>query len=325
MKLYFNYGSEVVSLPAAAIRDKLAEASSVELKLLLGLCADPALRENYGEKADGFAASLGCTRRELDRALEYWRSAGAVSAEAEEGEAESKQVSERRRGAYVPQYTGKEAEAIINEGGLASVVDECSRLLGRTFNPTDVNSIIAIYQDLGVESAYITMLCDYCARIDKRSIAYVRKRAYDLYDGGVDSLEKLDSYIRAHEALFDYEGELRRIFGIAGRALTAKENACFEKWCKWGYSSDVVKRAYDVTVEKTGKYTISYLDRVLANWHEAGYRTIGDVDQAEKRYAEEKEKRDPANEGSFQTDEFFEAALRRSRENAIKLIDEKKK
>lgn len=320
MKLEFNYGSEIAALPAAVLREKLAAASETEIKLFCALAVDESLCTDYSANADAAAETLKCTREELDRALAFWRGTGAINVA---GAAQTK--AKKARASDVPHYTGEETAEIIDQNGLASVIDECGRILRRTFNPTDVNSIVAMYQQLGVDEAYILMLCDYCARIDKRSLAYVRKRAYDLYDDGVDTAEKLEAYIRAHDDLFDFTGELRHTFGIEGRALTSKENTLFEKWCTWGYSADIVRRAYEITVEKTGKYSVAYLDAILANWHEAGYTTLEEIDQAQQKYADAKAAEKSEKEqhkGSFDTNEFLEAALKHTRASVLKIKKE---
>ena len=315
MKYKFLYGSEVLSLPAGAIRGKLASCSAVELKLICAMAADRDLCASYETKADGFAADIGCTREELDRALAFWIDAGAISAEEKKPQKQSP-----RRKSDEPIYTGEELAGIIEEDDLAGLIDECSRILGITMNPTDVNTIVSLRHHLGVENAYILLICDYCRKIGKRSLAYARKTAYNLYDEGVDTPERLESYIQTRDRLFSLEGTLRRLFGIDGRALTAKETKCFENWCAWGYKEDIIRLAYDITVEKTGKYTVSYLDRVLSNWHESGYMTVDDVKAALAKFEESK----GTSGGSFDTDDFFEAALKRSRDNAVKLNEVKK-
>lgn len=310
MKYLFQFGAGVANLPADVLREKLSSCTEVEIKLLCGLASDPDFLEDYEAKADAFASSIGCRRDDLDRALEFWRGTGAVTRDGET--ARRQQV--RSSSSSKPHYTGAELAEIIETEGIGGLIDECSAILGRVFNPTDINSFASMVHHLGVDGAFILMLCDYCVRLDKRSIAYVQKLAYNLYDDGIDTTEKLEAYIAAQDALAEMEGKLRRMFGIDSRSLTAKEKACFEQWSVWGCSEEMIRMAYDITVEKTGKYAISYLDRVLQNWHRSGYRTAQDVENAQKEYAEARNKE---SSGSFDTDEFFEAALRRTKENVL--------
>ncbi|MBQ1272168.1 MAG: DnaD domain protein, partial [Clostridia bacterium] len=39
------------------------------------------------------------------------------------------------------------------------------------------------------------------------------------------------------------------------------------------FSMDMIGYAYEETIRNTGKYTYTYIDKILAKWHEAGYQT----------------------------------------------------
>ena len=290
--------------------NKLSTCSELELRLLCALAVNDKLLADFEANADDLAHALNCKRSEVDRAFNFWRGAGALRLAGTTAPAPAaiKQSN--------PHYTGKELAEIIDKDELSGLIDECQRILGTTFNPTDINTLVTMYHYLGVDNAFILMLVEYCAGMGKKSLAYIRKTAYNLYDDGVDNAEKLEAYIRSRDELFSLEGKLRRMFGIEGRALTAKENKCFENWCKWGFGEEIITLAYEITVEKTGKYTISYLDRILANWHEAGYKSVAEIEEAQKKYAEGKA---PDDGSSFILDEFYEAALKRTRENAVKI------
>ena len=73
-------------------------------------------------------------------------------------------------------------------------------------------------------------------------------------------------------------------------------------------------------IEKTGKYAISYIDKILTNWHTTGYTTLEEIEEAQNRYSEAKKEE---VKGSFDTDDFFERALKRSMNNAVNLAKNK--
>jgi len=316
MKYEFSFGSDVVTLPGKILREKLSICSPTELRFLCALACAPALLEDYDANADKAAADFGVTRKELDEALAFWRGAGAVMPAG----TASAPVKRSSKKPSLPHYTGEELAEIIDKNSLAPMLDRCAGILGLMLNPTDINSIVTLYHSLGVDQNYIISLCEYCARSGKRSLAYVIKTAYNLYDSGVTSSAILEDHIHRRDEAAKLEGKLRGVFGIGERALTAKESKCFEAWAEWGYGEDIILRAYEITVEKTGKYTISYLDKILTNWHTTGYTTIEEIDEAQSRYSENKKEE---NKGSFDTDDFFERSLKRSMDNAVKLVKEK--
>lgn len=316
MKYEFSFGCDVAVLPARILRERLNECSHTELRLICAMACDPALLCEYDEKADALAASFGVDRKELDESLAFWRGAGAIAT------AGNSAVSAKRsvKPASSLHYTGEELADIIEKNGLLKVIDECERLLGKTFNPTDINTIVNLYHNLGVEQKYISTVCAYCVDMGKKSLSYLFKTACALYDQGIVTVEQLDEYVAFRHRCAEFGSKLRTLFGIGSRALTAKESKSFENWLNWGYGEDIITRAYEITIEKTGKYTISYIDKILTNWHTTGYTTLEEIDEAQSRYSESKKEE---TKGSFDTDDFFERALKRSMDNAVNLTKNK--
>ncbi len=316
MKYEFSFGCDVAVLPARILRERLNECSHTELRLICAMACDPALLCEYDEKADALAASFGVDRKELDEALAFWRGAGAIAT------AGNSAVSAKRsvKPASSLHYTGEELADIIEKNGLLKVIDECERLLGKTFNPTDINTIVNLYHNLGVEQKYISTVCAYCVDMGKKSLSYLFKTACALYDQGIVTVEQLDEYVAFRHRCAEFGSKLRTLFGIGSRALTAKESKSFENWLNWGFGEDIITRAYEITIEKTGKYTISYIDKILTNWHTTGYTTLEEIDEAQSRYSESKKEE---TKGSFDTDDFFERALKRSMDNAVNLTKNK--
>jgi DnaD/phage-associated family protein len=101
------------------------------------------------------------------------------------------------------------------------------------------------------------------------------------------------------------------MFGIKDRALSKKEKDCFVKWCgEWLYSLDVIERAYEATVNAIGKASIPYTDAIIAKWNAAGCKTLEDIEKYDK--GESKDRQTDGVQSSFDTDDFFQAALKRS-------------
>ena len=177
MKLEFSFGNEVAVLPAKVLRERLNECTPSELKLLCALACDSSLLFEFDERADALAESLGMKRTELDEAIAYWRGAGAIAAKG------SSEVAAKR--APKPksslQYTGEELANIIENNDLADTIDECQKLLEKTFTPTDINTIVNLYHNLGVEKRYITEICAYCVGLGKKSISYFYKTACNIF------------------------------------------------------------------------------------------------------------------------------------------------
>lgn len=311
MKYEVNYGNGVVVLPKS-VTDKLASVGEAELKFLIRILADEELLNDYEANADNVAGELKLSRAELDSALAYWRGADIISASAKKG---TRKVA---RHATIPSYTGEELSRIIDENGLAMIIDECQHILGKVFNVTEVNRIAALNSYLGLDPEYILLLFSYCQSKDKASLKYIEKLAYDLSDNGINTPEKLEIYIKNEEERKSLEGRLRILFGWGERSLTPAEKKHIQQWNgEYGYGEDIIREAYNITVEKTGKLSLPYLAKILANWHDKGYKTLDEIHSAIDSYTKEKEIKNQENTASFDVDEFFELALKRSKEKML--------
>ena len=83
-----------------------------------------------------------------------------------------------------------------------------------------------------------------------------------------------------------------------------------------GFDIDIIKLAYNVTVDAKGSPSIAYVNSVLANWNRDGLRTADAIEKAQEEFKAAKnktgKKSGDSESGSFDTDDFFNAALRRS-------------
>ena len=84
-----------------------------------------------------------------------------------------------------------------------------------------------------------------------------------------------------------------------------------QKWCEFGYGIDVVQRAYESTVGATNTPSPAYANAILERWNSEGLRTAAEIDA---KLAEEAVAKGEGTSlgNSFDTEEFFEAALQRS-------------
>ena len=314
MKLSFLFGDNVCTLPATAA-NLAREAEPSALRVLLLLAGRPALRSAENGVED-LAGLLSLTAQEVTRALAFWQANGVLAVEGVElPVAEpTKRTAVRRE--EVPVLSGDLlAERLeAEEGKLRSLIDECQRTLGRLFTPSEVGKVVALSAHLGLSDAYILLICGYCKEREKTTVAYMERVAYNLYNEGVDDMVKLEEYLRKKELNRTLEGKLRTLFGLGTRTLTKKEQTCIADWTAKAYPYELIVRAYEICVGYTDKVSFPYIDKVLQNWREKGYRTLVEVEAAEA------ERRDQPQTGasSFDTDEFFKLALERSYENLKK-------
>ena len=115
------------------------------------------------------------------------------------------------------------------------------------------------------------------------------------------------------------EGKIKELYGMGARALTTKQKGYIDSWINgMGYSFEMIRRAYEVTADSTERVNMSYTNTILERWNSEGIRTLEDVERSDKEYQAQKskstsgKKQSKGTASSFDTDEFFEAAIRRS-------------
>ncbi len=358
MDIKINYGDAVCAIPARALAERDAERA--DLLVLMQLCSDPYSAENIPL----LAKRIGCTQKKVLSSIEFWREAGIITVEnadttsaasANPAAASAAHVSDASAASAAsastatastvpepageggasrfelrPQYSGEELAALTDAHGgeLRKLVDTCQGIVGRIFTQAEAGKVVGLYEYLGLDIEHILSLFTYCVHRGKRAVGYVEKTAYNLYDEGIDSAAKLEEYIKKKEEKEREEAHLRSLFGLGSRALTAKERQAFTQWLhEWKLPEEVLVRAYEQTVENTGKYSLAYMSRVLESWYMAGLCSIEKLDEYERKRmtsvggasktgaARSAHGASGAAQGgadSFDTDRFVELALARS-------------
>lgn len=303
-KITVDYGSRVIVIPARAA-ERFGDATKEDILALISLLSDPD-------------APALCDEEQMATSIAFWKGAGIIS----DGEIteKSKPKKKKRVAAETPSYTMDEiSEMIEKDDSISAMIDECERLLGKMFRSADTQKLISLKNYLGVDAEYLLSLCSHCGKIGKTSMRYVETTAMDLFDRGITDSHTLDEHFRAVEASLAIEGKIRKLFGInLDRSLTAKEKKFIDDWTgKLGYGYEIIKMAYEITVDKINAPSLAYANAILLNWKDANLNTPEEIAAYLETSAKAADEVSAAAK-SFDTDDFFAAALSRSYESAKK-------
>lgn len=301
------------AIPALGGKNILREASGDDLRVLL------VLLERGGRVSESELSDLvGCSARRVSASIDYWIE-GKILKRIEDPHGAGAPL---RSASELAETSGKEVAEIVSRRDLSALIDEAQAIYGKVFNTSEIAVIAGLSEQLELEDGYILLLLSYCIRRGKRSLRYAEKTAFSLFEEGIDSLPMLEEHIRRRELAASSIGSLRRMFGIGERALTKREEDAFTRWlAEWGFSVDSIGIAYDITVNTSGKASVSYADKILMKWYAAGCRTEEQIDAFLAREKESFKPKTPTKReekpkadkiGSFDTDEFFQKALERS-------------
>lgn len=316
MKLDIIYGNEVFVLPKSEIIKTLETAGILDLKLLIIISSDESQRKDFN--IDYAAKQLKCAKSDIEASLRFWIGAGILkSTEIHTVETEQTKQKLLPDNNERPNYTGDEINEIMEKNkDIRWLIHECQNIAGKIFNTTEINKIISLSDYLRLEHEHILMLFIYCKNQGKLSIHYIAKFAFGLYDDGIDTLPKFEMYVKTREEFTDNTLKLKKLFGFSDRELTKRETEFFNRWCiEWAFPYDIIHRAYEITIDSTKDHKLSlpYLNKVLDNWFKSGYKTLDEINTATLAYQRDKEQVTQSG-SSFDTDEFFELAVKRTYE-----------
>lgn len=336
MEWKWNYGQGVLVLPSTVPE---ADATPEQLRVLLWLASDPTL---FAKPAQ-LARLAGADRDEIGEILDFWQSVGvlsdgkevqeskkaqkkptksatdtkkATSATEAKSTAEAKPAAEAKsaflaRADELPNYSTAELSDLLEKSqSLRMLVNEAQNIWGKVFNPYEAQLLVGLSDYLRLDNEYILLLLAHSKRIGKKSLREVERYALRLVDDGVTDAAALEEFVKRTEARRPLQGKIRAMFGLGSRSFTAKENAMLDNWISYGYGEDIIRRAYEITVGAINEPSLPYANSILERWHSEGLDTAAQIDA--KLDAEREKKGQAVMTGSFDTDDFFEAALKRS-------------
>ena len=320
MKIEFNYGKRLAVLPAIAL-DNIDRASKLDIKVLLAISG--AMDIKGCSLVETIADNLAVKPSEVDDSLAFWCKLGVINIlDANTNETEERAIEPEktvasktlvRRSDEMPTYTTDELSSIIEKrAALSCLLVDAQNAFGKVFNTREVNVVIGMVDYLGLGFDYVQSLLEYCHRIGKKSLNYAEKLAFSFVESGIDTLDSLKEKIAELEAIASNENAVRKLFGVNARAFTAKEKKCIELWFgKFGYDIEVVTLAYEMTVAAINEAKIPYTHRILERWYDENLKTADEIRSSIEQYKLQKDEK-KETDGSFDTDDFFEAALKRS-------------
>ena len=302
--------------------DAFAEASKEELRVLL------ALIEKSGRFSDidELSRLAKASKARCAAALVFWQEASVIR-ELSDRPKITDEFEERIKSGEIRETDAKSVAKSIRNAGLADMIAECAALMGRAaLNSAEIKDLTALYEQYGLSEEYIVTLAAYIAEHGRLTVTKLVNKAISLSEREIDTPKALEAYIVERESDSEAEREFRKLFGIYGRAPSKTEKECFKKWGKdYGYFTEIVGEAYDIAVTSSTRGHLSYADKLLTRWFEAGCRTLAECkelyqkDEEEKRIkksAEAKEKKSSKKPvtryGDFDPDEAFLKALERS-------------
>ncbi len=310
LHVYFGWTDGVFALPCAVVDQYLNSAPENALRLLLYLY-------RYGGKVESkqICTALHISEKTLMSILAFWADKQIISfneqgkkvalretaaqedfsaPRSEKGVSKPKTSAIKKRLPIEapPHYSAGEISRRTNESEeIRFLLETAPTMLGHLLSPTECSMFLSFHDDAGLPVDVILMLLEYCISNGHSNLRYLQKVAFAWAEDGIDTYERAEMRIRSLEKLHGYEGKVRSITGVTDRAFNSVEKQHLSRWAnEWDTPLELVRGAFDICVQNTGKLSFAYMNKILKTWHEKGFKTLeqtknerrGRVEQANK-------------------------------------------
>lgn len=264
----------VFMVPAEAVKSYIKLASAEQLRVLLYTMSNIS----SGIDTDKCAEALGIPRDSVTDALNFWCDAGVFT---KSGSLSFQSAPEKRKTAKTE--TAKPSREEIAMMGAADenvvfLLREAELKFKRPLRFTEMQSLVSLYADYGMDVALILMIVEYSLSEGKISIKTIVDTAYRWQSLGIDTVVAAEEEIERMNRKKSAFGIILRAFGLEYRQPSSKELEYSEKWViEWGFKADMLKAAYDACIDANAKISMPYINKILEGWHTKGIKTPEDV------------------------------------------------
>ncbi|HIZ56124.1 MAG TPA: DnaD domain protein [Firmicutes bacterium] len=277
-KIHFAAWAHIFALPCAIVDDYLTEASGDAVKILLLIFRNQD--KHLTEKQ--IASRLMLDEQAVREAIAYWTARGLLLQDGSEirAEADSVQVHKNNppQAGEIP--TEELAARIQSSADFRFLAEEAGNLLGHPLTSTEAKYLLYISDSIRLPADVILMCIDYCVKIGKPGIRYISKVCETWAELGINTHETAELYLKKQLLRNQNEREVKTCFGIFDRNLTAKEQQYIEKWyTDYHYKLNMIRLAYERTIDSIGKMSFPYIDRILSDWHAKGFVVPRDISE----------------------------------------------
>ncbi len=191
----------------------------------------------------------------------------------------------------IPEYTaGDVTNMLEKDKDFSELLDFTQQKLGKMLSTVDTQTLLGIYNWMGLPVEVICLIITYCTEQLKKkygegrrpSMKNIENQARLWLNMGILTVEQAEDYLSTQEIRGTKIASLARLLHLSGRALSTTENKYLSAWADADYSEELILEAYDVTTVQTGKLTWRYMDKVLKNWENDGYKSKADIESAKK-------------------------------------------
>ena len=309
----------IFAVPTSVVDDNIRLASVLQLKVLLYMLR----HSDKNLTGEDVAQALSLDKADAEDAMIFWQERGLLVKSDEEAKpvlhieatsdvtitkaieypAETEEVTVKKV-ADIPisRPSHEQIATRLQEcKEFAGLFAEAQAALGKTIGYDGQSVLIMMHDSYGLPFEVILMAVEYSVTQQKTGFSSIAKIGKLWSELGIDTLEGAMEYIDEHNVVNEVWNKLRSLTDITNRTPTSKQRGYLVAWVKeYGYDENIIYYAYEESVDRTGKMSLPYMDKIIRNWYEKGVKTPMDIQREKAKWQEERDKKLPQKNTSKQ-------------------------
>lgn len=326
--------SGIFPVPTAVVDENIRLASVVQLKVILYLLRHGGTNQ---VTVKDISDALFLDTQDVADALLFWYERGivikdgdapapvvqSVSTKKEETKIEITPIKPKKEVQDIPISRPSHEQIAVRCKeceDISVLFREAQAALGKTIGYDGQSVLIMLYDSYGLPVEVILMAVEYAVSQGKASFSNIARIGKKWSELEIDTLEGAMEYIEEHNVVNEVWHKLRLLTDITNKRPTQKQFGYLTAWIKeYGYDANMIFYAYEECVDRTGKMSMPYMDKIITAWHKNGVKTPLDVEEERKRWKEsrakastKKEKDKPDHEkreASYDIDRFLKKSV----------------
>ncbi len=260
---------QCVEIPTRVVDGLLGIATGAQLKVLLFLMRFDKMAHDTAS----IASYCNIAPEDVDGAIDFWVKEKIFV--KEQGKLRLVNAIKTVQTKELPRV---QATIILEETdkSFQQMVAEIQRITGKSVSSMLISLFYNMTENLHFSEEMVLQLVAYCNSIDKFSYRYMETVAADWFDNGIDSFEKAEAHIGKLEYARSLENRLAKAFRIA-TAFSKKQREQIAAWATMGLGEELIIEAYDRCMDRKGQMSFAYMNKILEDWHQKGYRRAKDI------------------------------------------------
>lgn len=314
--------NNVFVVPTSVVDDNIRLAGSASLKTLLWFIRNM----QNSPTPEQASKALGLSLDDVKDAISYWVERGVLVTDDTVPASQTKlsdskpqatenitKCTDTQNEKLLVKPTKKPTMAEVVKRGNESpeikfLLNEAQKTLGRTLTNNDAETLLWLADYCEMPVSVILMAINFAAsrnNSEKNTLRmrYIEKIVLSWMEEEIFTVESAEEKIKEITKREGRWYKLQSLLGIEKRTATAKEEELCDFIDTYDLPDDLVKSAYDETINKKGKYSAAYLLGILKKWQEKGIKTAYDV-------TAEKSAKPISKKATFDIDQYEKLAIK---------------